>query len=425
VIRREERGRAVTSDLPSLAGAAWLAAPVARTIFDVLEREGDEVRIVGGAVRNALLDLPVRDIDFATTATPEIVKRRALAAGLKVVPTGIEHGTVTLVGGRAAYEVTTLREDIATDGRRAVVRFGRDWEADARRRDFTVNALSVDASGTVHDPVGGYPDIVARHIRFIGDADRRIAEDRLRILRFFRFHAEYGEGPLDGGGLSAAIRARNGLRELSAERIGQEMRRLLVSAGAVATIANMQESGILEVVLGGVGYLGTLARLAAFEAAFARLPAVALRLAALAAKVEEDVERLTERLRLSNVERDAMLSALASARSFMTMPDERAVRHALYRFGAEVFRDGVALAFAEGVAAADDSAWGNLYRLPERWQAPSFPLSGRDVIGIGGPRGPATGALLRAIETWWIERDFVPDAAALRKRLEQIVAAEQ
>lgn len=410
---------------PSLAGADWLAAQLVRAIFSALAVEGDEVRIVGGAVRNALFGLPVADIDFATTATPETVARRARSAGMKVVPTGIDHGTLTLVSGGEGYEVTTLREDIETDGRHAIVRFGRDWETDARRRDFTVNALSVDSEGKVYDPIGGYPDILAGRIRFIGDAERRIAEDRLRILRFFRFFAEYSRGEIDKDGLSATIRARNGLRELSAERVGQEMHRLVVVARAPETVTIMQESGILPIVLGGVGYLRPFERLAAFEAGLGVAPSIPLRLAALGCKVEEDVERLTERLRLANAERDRMLAAVAAVRSFPAEPDAREARRSLYRLGSEVFRDAVALSVADGRAEPDDAAWGDLYRLPDRWRVPAFPLGGRDVLGEGAPRGPSVGALLRAVEAWWIEQDFAPDAAALKARLQQMIAAEQ
>src|SRR4029079_597444 len=184
-----------------------------------------------GCVRDALLGRDVSDIDLATTLLPADTTARAERAGLKAVPTGIDHGTITVTADGDPFEVTTLRQDIETDGRHAVVRFGRDWAEDARRRDFTVNALSVDANGVVHDPVGGFPDIAARRIRFIGDPDRRIAEDRLRILRFFRFHAAYGEGGLDAAGLAACIRGRLGLHDLSAERIGQEMRRIVVASG--------------------------------------------------------------------------------------------------------------------------------------------------------------------------------------------------
>jgi poly(A) polymerase len=408
------------ADLPNLAGADWLSAPAVQAVFALLESEGEEARVVGGAVRNALMGLAVTDVDFATTATPDRVMALAGAAGVKAVPTGYEHGTVTLVAAGRGFEVTTLREDIETDGRRAVVRFGRDWTADARRRDFSVNALSVDSAGRVHDPVGGHSDILARRIRFIGDADTRIAEDRLRILRLFRFQAAYGAGEIDRDGLSAAIRARNGIRDLSAERIGQEMRKLVVAPRAAETAALMQESGILPIALGGVGYLAQFARLADFETENGIGAATAARIGTLACRVEEDALRIGERLRLSNAERNRILAMLAAGRSLSPPPDARGARRALYAHGAEAYRDGVAHAFAW--AGGDAARWRDLVALPERWTAPKFPIGGRDIEGI---RGPAVGEILRALEAWWIENDFVPDEAALRARLQQMMAAAQ
>jgi poly(A) polymerase len=409
--------------IPSLAGAEWLAAEPVRAIFAALDRDGDESRIVGGAVRDALAGRPVGDVDFATTATPAAVMERAAAAGFRAVPTGIDHGTVTVVAGHAGYEVTTLREDVETDGRHAVVRFGRDWVRDAERRDFTVNALSVDAGGTVHDPLGGYPDVLARRIRFIGDADRRIAEDRLRILRFFRFAAQFGAGDIDRDGLAASIRARNGLRDLSAERIGQEMRRLVMAPDAAATLSLMQDCGILPVVLAGVACLGPFARLVAFEAAAGAAPSLAVRLAALGCRVDEDVLRLAARLRLANAERDMMRLSLAAARRIPPPGDMRGARRLLYETGEDVFRGGVALAAAWGVAP--DGGLVDLHRLPERWPRPRFPLSGRDALGAGVRHGPEVGTLLRALEDWWIAQDFTPDEASLRARLQQMIAAAQ
>ena len=415
----------MTGSPPSLAGADWLDAPPVRRVFAALQAGGAEARVVGGAVRNALIGRPVGEIDFGTTATPETVAALAEAAGIKAVPTGVEHGTLTLVVDGRAYEVTTLREDIETDGRHAVVRFGRDWRADAVRRDFTVNALSVDRDGNVHDPVGGYADILARRVRFIGDADRRIAEDRLRALRFFRFSAELGVGPLDEAGLAATIRARNELRDLSGERVGNEMRRLIVAPRADEVLVAMQDAGILGVVLAGMGYVAQFARLALFERAVAAAPAAPRRLAALACRIEEDVSRLTERLRLTNAERDRMLAGLAARGSFRPLPDTRAARAALYRCGEVAWRDGLCLALADGTAPADAPAWRDLYGLPDRWTAPKFPLGGRDVVGRAIPPGPGVGTVLREVEAWWIGEDFAPDEAALRRRLQEMMASVQ
>ena len=415
----------MTAALPSLAGAAWLVQPAARRIFAALGAQGHQTRIIGGAVRNALIGGTVGEIDFATTAKPAETAALAAAAGLKTVPTGIDHGTLTIVVDGRGYEVTTLREDIDTDGRHATVRFGRDWTADAERRDFTVNALSVDADGTVHDPVGGYADILARRIRFIGAAEKRIAEDRLRILRFLRFSAEYGDGTVDAIGLSAAIRGRDGLQALSAERVGHELRRLIVAPRAVEIVGIMQESGLLGLVLAGVGYVGPFARLVGFAAEVGGTAQAPLRLAALACRIAEDAERVTRRLRLTNAERDRMVAALAAKTAFRPLPAGRSARAALYRLKEPAWRDGLCLAFADGRAAPDDAAWKALYDLPGSWAVPRFPLSGRDVVGALMPSGPAVGAVLRSIETWWIAQDFAPDERALRARLQQELAAAQ
>lgn len=415
----------MTDALPSLAGSPWLESGPVKAIFAALSASGEEVRVVGGAVRNALMGIPVADIDFATTATPDKVAMFAEAAGLKTVPTGVEHGTLTLVAGGRGFEVTTLREDIETDGRRAVVRFGRDWEADARRRDFTVNALFADATGKVYDPLDGYGDVKERRIRFIGDPERRIAEDRLRILRFFRFQAAYGSGRPDADGLSAAIRARNGLRDLSAERIGQEMRRIVLAPGAEAAITEMQDAGILPVVLAGIGYLAVFARAVALDAALGRPPVVAIRLAALGARIGEDVERLTSRLRLTNAERDRMAAAVTAAPSFGSLPDAKAARRLLYTLGVEAWTGGLIMAEAWGMRGADDPDISSLMALPERWTVPEFPLTGRDVLDGGQRPGPSVGTLLKAVEDWWIANDFTPGEAELRRKLQETMAAAQ
>jgi tRNA nucleotidyltransferase/poly(A) polymerase len=339
---------------------------------------------------------------------------------VKTVPTGREHGTVTVICHGRPFEVTTLREDIETDGRRAVVRFGRDWEQDARRRDFTINALFLSADGAVHDPVGGYPDIEARHVRFIGDGDQRILEDRLRILRFFRFHAQIESGALDPAGLGACIRARNGLRDLSAERIGQEMRKLVVAPVAASTVEIMQDAGILPVVLGGVGYLGRFRRLADAEAALGVEPVFARRLAALGCRIEEDVARLAHRMRLSNHERGRMGTALVAAETVHLGLDERRSRVALYRLGAEAFRDGLLLAAAE--LGEPDSRLQRLHEFADRWTAPDFPLDGGDVMAAGVAAGPAVGEFLRDLENWWIAQDFRPDLETLKREARRRVA---
>ena len=276
---------------------AVLAEPRLRRLLTALDGNGEETRVVGGAVRNALFGRRVKDVDLATTALPEETARRAREEGFKVVPTGIEHGTLTVIVGGEPFEVTTLREDVETDGRHAVVRFGRDFAADALRRDFTINALSVRADGEIRDYTGGLADIAAGRVRFIGSARGRIREDYLRILRFFRFFAEYAQGPIDADGLHAAIHERAGLERLSRERIRTEFLRLLAAPGVLKTAALIAHNGLLERITGGIADLGRLARVVAQAP-----PDPVLRLAAFDVASLQDADRLVERLRLSNAQ---------------------------------------------------------------------------------------------------------------------------
>ena len=276
------------TSLPNLADADWLREKPLARLLSVLDCDGEEARVVGGAVRNALLGEPIGDIDIATTALPAEVIRRATAAGFKPIPTGIEHGTITVVATGRPFEVTTLRQDVETFGRHANVNFGRDWKADAERRDFTINALSLSADGRVHDYVDGIKDLSARRVRFIGDPAKRIAEDYLRILRFFRFHAAYGHGALDPQGVHACILARAGLDLLSRERVRMELVKLLVAPRAVATLAIMSETGILLAVLGGIPHLASFANLAKLEAACGVPADPVRRLGALAVLISEE-----------------------------------------------------------------------------------------------------------------------------------------
>ena len=263
----------------SLRGTAWLTQGPLPRLLAVLSGDGEEARVAGGAVRNAVMNLPPGDIDIATTATPEEVIRRVTLAGFKAVPTGIEHGTITVVAAGTPFEVTTLRVDVETFGRKATVRFGRDWKADAERRDFTMNALTATADGTIHDYVGGLADLEARRVRFIGDAAARIAEDYLRILRFFRFHAAYGEGEPDAAGLAACVAGRGGLEQLSRERVRMELLKLLVANGVVPALTAMADAGLLVSVLGGVPLIASVARMTQIEAALDLAPDPIRRLA--------------------------------------------------------------------------------------------------------------------------------------------------
>jgi poly(A) polymerase len=389
---------------PSLAHAAWLFEGPAAEVLAVLDRDGEEARVVGGAVRNALLGLAPGDIDVATTALPEEVMARARAAGLKPVPTGLDHGTVTVVAQGVGIEVTTLRQDVETFGRHAVVAFGRDWEGDARRRDFTINAFSADRAGHVFDPIGGFEDLRQRRVRFIGDPVTRIREDYLRILRFFRFHAGYGAGAPDAAGLAACLKERAGLELLSRERVRLELLKLLVAKRAPATLAAMAETGLIQQVLGQVVYPGAVARLAAIEAAHGLKADPVRRLAALAVRIEEDAERLHRRLRLANAETRRLHVIAAHRRAALL--SETGARALLYRLGADDFRDVVACAFALSGAAADDPAWSDCLGLPARWMPPRCPIKAADLIARGLKPGPALGQALARAEAAWIAAGF-------------------
>jgi poly(A) polymerase len=279
-----------------------LSDPDVKRIMHLLNTDGEETRLVGGAVRNALLGIPVGDKDCATTALPETVMSKAMEAGLKVVPTGLSHGTVTIISNSTPFEITTLREDVETHGRHAVVRFGRDFKADALRRDFTINALSVDQNGHIHDETNGLTDLDQGKVRFIGNADQRIREDYLRILRFFRFHAYFGKGEPDKQGLEAAIRHKEGMNILSKERIGSEIIKILQAPKALHAISVMAQHELLQPLIGKNLQLERLKKLIDFEESIKPKPSPMRRLAALRLTKLEDIQPLREALRLSNAQ---------------------------------------------------------------------------------------------------------------------------
>jgi poly(A) polymerase len=389
-------------ELPSLAGEAWLKEPRLQNVLRVLNTEG-EARVAGGAVRNALLGVPVADVDLATTLLPDRVMEISKVAGFGFHPTGIAHGTVTVVCNGAAFEVTTLRKDIETDGRHAVVSFTQNWPEDAARRDFTINAMYCDASGKIYDFTEGYTDILKRKVRFVGVPSQRIREDNLRILRFFRFHAHYGKGKPDSDGFKACVRLKAGLKTLSAERVRQELLKLLVGAHAVKVLRLMAEAGILKIILPHTDEWRLLCRLP--------VDAV-LRLFVLA----KEPMNLKDRLRLSNVD-SARLQTLSSAPDIspsLTAPERRRM---LYQLGIENWRDAVHLSWVRSRAKTDDMVWSELLAQPALWLPPALPVKGADILAAGFAPGPKVGRVLAALEDWWVASDFQPSKDDLLARL--------
>lgn len=409
--------------MPHLGHAEWLREGALARLLVVLDRDGEEARVVGGAVRNALLGEPIGDIDVATTALPDEVIRRAQTQGFKSVPTGIDHGTVTVVIDGRPFEVTTLREDVETFGRKARVSFGRDWKKDAERRDFTINALSVTRDGAVHDYTGGLADLDKRRIRFIGDPAARITEDYLRILRFFRFHAHYGEGLPDHAGLAACISARGGLATLSRERVRMELLKLLLGRHAVPVLAGMSECGLLISVLGGVAQLASFSNLTKIEHVAGIHPDAVRRLGALAVFVPDDAQRLSEKLRLSNAETERLASMGEQWRALTPEPSGKSARAILYRLGPERFTDRLLLAWSRSQAGVTDPNWRALLELPQHWIIPVFPLKAGEFMRRGIEQGPALGAALAAAQDAWIAADFPADEKALAAIMDRAIDA--
>ncbi len=400
------------------ATRALLADPGLARVLALLNGDGEEARVVGGAVRNALMGRPHTDHDVTTTAVPAVVIARAEAAGLRTVPTGIAHGTVTVLVAGRPFEVTTLREDVETDGRHAVIRFGRDFAQDALRRDFTINALSVDVDGRIHDYTGGLDDLAAERVRFIGDPATRIREDYLRTLRFFRFSAEYAAGDLDAAGLAATVAQRDGLARLSRERVRQELLKLVVARRAPEAVAAMSEAGLLGSLLAGVPQPLRFARSAAIAPEAGAIP----RLAALGAIVPEDAERLRERLKLSNAEAARLATAagaLVRLHGAAERPQPRLLRELLFDHGRTGADDGVLLAWAESGAPPDDQGWAAARRFLADTPEPRLPFSGSDLIARGIPAGRPLGAALKRLQAAWIRAGFPQDPHALAGLLEE------
>ena len=392
----------------------WLRAGEVRRVLAALEADGSPARFVGGCVRDALIrpDLDPSDLDLATGERPERVMELLAAARIRAIPTGLAHGTVTALAGGRQLEITTLRRDVATDGRHAEVEFTRDFDADAARRDFTINAMSCDDEGRLHDPMGGRADLAAGRVRFVGDARRRIAEDYLRILRFFRFHARYGRGPADAAALAACTELAHGIDRLSGERVRQELWRILAGPEVAPTLRLMRSTGVLDRAVSALASVDALERLVA---CFPEADPL-LRLAALIREAPgAEAVRLVDRLKLANAERDRLMALVATS-----LPDLAGglplMRQAIYDLGPGLFGDLVRLG-----AGCEERARAAL-DLAGSWQPPRFPLRGDDLLARGVASGPALGRLLAAVERDWRHSDFALDREACLARLDRLLA---
>ncbi|HSV30015.1 MAG TPA: CCA tRNA nucleotidyltransferase [Candidatus Omnitrophota bacterium] len=412
----------------------WLSAPETQAVVDALVAEGAEVRFVGGCVRDAILRRPIKDVDIATHDPPERVMELLTKAGIHVIPTGIAHGTVTAVIGKAHYEITTLREDVETFGRHARVTFTDDWAADAARRDFTMNAMFADRDGRVYDPFNGLADLGAGRVRFVGDPMKRIEEDVLRLLRFFRFFAHYGRPPMDRRAVAACRKMAPKLVTLSGERVAGELIRLMQAPDPAAVLLVMHGEHILEHVLPEAAEFGRLRVLTWLETRAMRRPGVApdpmRRLGAVLRTDEAGVRQLGERLKLSNAQA-AHIAAIAAPRVAVTADmDPRAVRRALRKVGADTFRDLVLVAWAGARAqsgrpdSAETRKWMAMLDAAESWVPVELPVRGADCIAMGVPRGPEIGRVLAEVERWWEDEDYRPGREECLERLRRLVAGE-
>ena len=405
---------------------AWMVAAETQRVMSVLNENGGRALFVGGCVRDAILGRAVKDIDIATELPPERVIEKLEAAGVHTVPTGLSHGTVTAVlpgGTWDHFEITTLRVDVETYGRHAQVAFTDDWDADARRRDFTINVIFCDAAGRVFDPVGGLADLRAGVVRFVGEPAARIREDVLRILRFFRLHAYYGRGSPDAAALNACRELADLLPGLSGERVAGELLRTLLAPDPAAAFGLMADIGVLQVILPEADGIERLAALVSLEAKSAG-PSDLRRLAAILQADQAGIDHVADRLRLSNQERLRLRHAI-NTDGLSGDAAEGDLKAQLYRRGEEGYVDSLLLAWAAQRAQGEtacDAAWLTALALPSRWPVPTFPLQGRDVLALGVAAGPGVGEILDEGERWWIAADFAPDRPACLEWLRERVA---
>lgn len=407
----------------------WIMAPdVVSVMQALLAGAGVEARYVGGAVRDSLrgaMQYGVQvDVDIATTATPEKVIELLNAAGLKAVPTGIDHGTVTAVSNHRPIEITTLRRDVNTDGRRAEVAYTTDWAADAARRDFTMNAIYADIDGALFDPLGGIADARAGLVRFVGDPDARIQEDYLRILRFFRFYAWCGKGEMDRDGLQACARHIAGLAQLSPERIAKELLKLISASNPMPAVRQMAAGGILTAVLPEASNLERLNAMIEIDAmTFFEVDPI-MRFGALLPDDGAVAAAVATRLRLSNAQRDRLVAMLSATLRVFCYMSVREMRRTAYRMTPKVMRDVAMLRWAGDVKRNHNAIqWRALLPMIESWKQPTLPLDGHHVKLAGVPDGPQIGEVLREVEEWWIDADFTTDEYSLIERMKAVVQA--
>ena len=428
--------------MASTTPAPWMEAPATRKVVEALSAEGTQVRFVGGCVRDALLKRESTDIDLGTPDRPEQVMALLERAGIEshTVPRGLEHGTVTALAGGKRHEITTLRRDVHPDGRHAEVAFTDDWEADAARRDFSFNAMSMTPDGTLHDYFGGQADLKAGRVRFVGDPATRIEEDHLRLLRFFRFFAWYGQGAPDAKALDACMAALHTISTLSGERVqgeilklleardlspeAVEMLKLLAAPAPLPAVREMRDAGVLYKLLPEAPKTKRLGRLVAIERKVSE-PDPIRRLACLIADSDDAssaANAVARRWRLS-ADDGARLAALAAPEAALTPDlDLRAQGRFLYRLGPALFRDLVLLAWAAEMHGESEPAWRAMLATAKEWEAPTFPVTGTDILERGIEAGPEVGELLRTVEDWWIEQELAPGRESTLERLDALIA---
>ena len=403
--------------------APWMALPETQGVIAALETRGFPgcARFVGGCVRNTLMGKPIDDIDIATTLTPDQVIEALGAAGLRAIPTGVDHGTVTALSGGRSYEITTLRRDVSTDGRRAVVSFTQDWDQDAERRDFRFNALYADIHGRLYDPTGeGVNDAREGRVVFVGDPMTRIREDYLRILRFFRFHAWYGRGDADQKALAACKALKGMVEGRAAERTQKELLKLLAAEDPRPALRLMAATGLLSAILPFVKSLARFEGLMTIETEQLFENDAELRLAALIPDDPKIAEQMAERLRLSNALKERLVEAVGKSPRIVSWMSPRETRRAVYALGVKTFSDRVKLAWAGAGRSATTPQWRGLLALGESWTPPAFPLTGEEILKAGVPKGPMVGEVMREVEIWWIDQDFIEDKFSAIERLKAV-----